>query len=298
MNAVPKIIKKTTRLKNLITSSKTEFLLESHNAICAKLVEEAGFSGIWASGLSMSAALGVRDNNELSWTQVLDQLEFMVDACNIPILVDGDSGYGNFNNVRRLVRKLEERGLAGLCIEDKLFPKTNSFITSKNQALTLKQEFVGKIKAAKDVQKDSDFCLVARTEAFITEHGLGEALERAIAYYEAGADAILVHSRISNASEIESFMKHWDVNCPIIIVPTTYHTTPTTQFEKLGISVVIFANHMIRASVKKMQEVALKIWDSKSIYGLENELVSLKELFRLQHDEELREAENKYLPAA
>lgn len=86
------------------------------------------FAGIWASGLSISAQMGLRDNNEASWTQVLEVLEYMSDAADLPILVDGDTGYGNFNNARRLVRKLEQRGIAGVCLEDKVFPKTNSLL--------------------------------------------------------------------------------------------------------------------------------------------------------------------------
>ena len=97
-------MKKTTQLKNLINSKKLEFIMEAHNGMSAKIVEEAGFKGIWASGLTISAALGVRDNNEASWTQVLEVLEFMSDNTSIPILLDGDTGYGNFNNMRRLVR--------------------------------------------------------------------------------------------------------------------------------------------------------------------------------------------------
>ena len=126
--------KKTKKLKKLLTSPKLEFLMEAHNGLSAKIVEEAGFKGIWASGLSMSASLGVRDNNEASWTQVLEIVEFMSDATTIPILIDGDTGYGNFNNMRRLVKKLEQRNIAGVCIEDKLFPKTNSFIAGERQA--------------------------------------------------------------------------------------------------------------------------------------------------------------------
>ena len=122
------MIKKTTQFKNLLHSGKVEFLMEAHDGISARIVEEAGFKGIWGSGLCISAAMGVRDNNEASWTQVLEVLEYMSDATNIPILVDADTGYGNFNNVRRLVRKLEQRNVAAMCIEDKLFPKTNSFI--------------------------------------------------------------------------------------------------------------------------------------------------------------------------
>src|SRR6478736_1415866 len=149
--------RKTTQFRELLNSSRLEFLMEAHNGLSARIVEEAGFRGIWASGLSISAALGVRDNNEASWTQVLEVVEFMSDATKIPILLDGDTGYGNFNSVRRLVGKLEQRGVAGVCIEDKLFPKTNSFVRGTSQPLADKEEFAGKIRAAKEAQSDPDF---------------------------------------------------------------------------------------------------------------------------------------------
>src|SRR3954471_6294999 len=151
--------RKTTQFREMLRSPQLEFLMEAHNGLSARIVEEAGFRGIWASGLSISAALGVRDNNEASWTQVLEVVEFMSDATTIPILLDGDTGYGNFNNLRRLVRKLEQRGIAGVCIEDKLFPKTNSFIKGEAQPLALIDEFCGKIKAGKDSALDNDFCI-------------------------------------------------------------------------------------------------------------------------------------------
>jgi phosphoenolpyruvate phosphomutase len=109
-------MKKTTQLNHLLHSGQTEFILEAHNGLSAKIVEEAGFKGIWGSGLALSAQHAVRDNNELSWTQVVEVLEFMSDATTIPILLDGDTGYGDFNNMRRLVHKLEQRGIAGVCI--------------------------------------------------------------------------------------------------------------------------------------------------------------------------------------
>src|SRR5512136_1908089 len=121
-------MKKTTQFKQLLNSSQLEFLVEAHNGLSAKIVEEAGFKGIWGSGLTISASAGVRDSNELSWTQVLDVVEYMSDATAIAIMLDADTGYGNFNNVRRLVRKLEQIGVAAACIEDKIFPKSNSFI--------------------------------------------------------------------------------------------------------------------------------------------------------------------------
>ena len=198
---------KSTILRNLINSPKLEFLMEAHDGMSAKIVEEAGFKGIWASGLTISAVLGVRDNNEASWTQIVDVLEFMNDATRLPILLDGDTGYGNFNNARRLVKKLEQRNIAGVCIEDKLFPKTNSFINSEKQPLADIQEFCGKIKAMKDIQEDEDFIVVARVEAFIAGWGLEEALIRAEEYRNAGADAILVHSKKSKNSKYVRVVK-------------------------------------------------------------------------------------------
>src|ERR1700760_4016860 len=153
---------RSAKLRQMLQSAELEFLMEAHNGLSARIVREAGFKGIWGSGLSISAQFGVRDNNEASWTQVVDMLEFMADASDLPILLDGDTGYGNFNNVRRLVRKLEQRGIAGVCIEDKQFPKTNSFIGGEKQALAEVDEFCGKLRAAKDTQVDPNFVVVAR----------------------------------------------------------------------------------------------------------------------------------------
>ena len=225
-----------------LESPELSFLMEAHNGLSAKIVENAGFKGIWASGLSMSAALGVRDSNEASWTQVLEVLEFMADATSIPIMVDGDTGYGNFNNVRRLVKKLCQRNVAAVCIEDKLFPKTNSFI-GEGQPLADVEEFCGKIKAGKDSQTDDDFCLIARVEALISGWGLDEALKRAEAYHEAGADGILIHSKHAVADEILAFRKEWGDRLPVVIVPTKYYRTPTQDYRDAGISMVIWANH-------------------------------------------------------
>src|SRR5438477_1005011 len=138
-------ISKTQQFKWLLQSKRLEFLMEAHNGLSARIVEETGFRGIWASGLSISAALGVRDNNEASWTQVLEVLEFMSDATRIPILVDGDTGYGNFNNMRRLVHKLEQRASAGVRVEDKVFPKTNSFLNGTLAPLADLEESGGRI---------------------------------------------------------------------------------------------------------------------------------------------------------
>ena len=291
-------MRKTTRLRQLVTRADTAFLMEAHNGLSARVVEEAGFEGVWASGLTVSASFGVRDNNELSWTQVTDHVAFMADATAIPVLLDGDTGYGNFNNMRRLVRKLEQVGVAGVTIEDKHFPKTNSFLRSDRQPLADVEEFCGKIKAGKDSQTDPDFVLVARVEALIAGWGLAEAIRRAEAYHAAGADAILIHSRQSSPAEIFAFLAEWGGRAPVVLVPTKYWRTPTEDFRARGVGVVIWANHLLRASITAMQATARRIAEEASLVNVEPQVAPLQEVFRLQGDDELEEAERRYLPAA
>ena len=287
-------MRKTTQLKNMLRSGQTEFILEAHNGLSARIVEEAGFKGIWGSGLALSAQHAVRDNNELSWTQVVDQLEFMTDVTSIPILLDGDTGYGDFNNMRRLVRKLGQIGVAGVCIEDKLFPKTNSFIQGEAQPLEDIETFCGKIQAGKDSQADDDFSIVARVEAFIAGWGLAEALKRAEAYYAAGADAILIHSKHSQPDEVLEFAAEWANRCPLVLVPTKYYATPTEVFEQAGISLVIWANHMIRTCISAMQATAANIHNTRSLVESEGRIATVSEIFRLQGADELLAAEKLY----
>jgi len=289
---------KTTQLRTLLRSPQTEFILEAHNGLSARIVEEAGFKGIWGSGLALSAQHAVRDNNELSWTQVVGILEFMSDATSIPILLDGDTGYGDFNNMRRLVHKLEQRGIAGVCIEDKLFPKTNSFIQGERQELEDIETFCGKIKAGKDAQQDEDFCIVARVEALIAGWGLDEALRRGEAYRRAGADAILIHSKQSRPDEVLAFAREWGARCPLVIVPTKYYSTPTEVFREYGISLVIWANHMLRSAIAAMQATANNIFETQSLVDIEGRVASVSEIFRLQGADELLEAEKIYARGA
>jgi phosphoenolpyruvate phosphomutase len=290
-------MRRTTRLRQLVTRPEIAFLMEAHDGLSARIVQEAGFEGIWASGLTVSASFGVRDNNELSWSQVVDHVAFMVEAAEVPVLLDGDTGYGNFNNMRRLVRKLEQVGVAGVVIEDKLFPKTNSFLRSELQPLADMEEFCGKIKAGKDSQQDTDFVLVARVEALIAGWGLGEALKRAEAYQAAGADAILIHSRQSNPAEIFAFLAEWNQRSPVVLVPTKYWRTPTEDFRARHVSLVIWANHLLRSAVGAMQETARRLRADESLLSVEPQVAPLHEVFRLQGDAELEEAERRYLPA-
>jgi phosphoenolpyruvate phosphomutase len=288
-------VSKCKQLRQLLESNQLEFILEAHNGISASIVERAGFKGIWGSGLALSAQFGVRDSNEASWTQVVDMLEFMSDATSIPILLDGDTGYGNFNNMRRLVKKLEQRDIAGVCIEDKQFPKTNSFIDGNKQPLAEIDEFCGKIKAGKDSQSDDDFSIIARIEALIAGWGMHEALKRAEAYHEAGADGILIHSKLSRPDEILAFAKEWAGRSPLVIVPTKYYSTPTEAFRKAGIDLVIWANHMIRTSVAAMETTSKTIFESESLADVEDKIAGVDHIFELQGADELSRAQKRYL---
>lgn len=287
---------KARKLREILYSKDLRFLMEVHNGLSAKIAEEAGFEGLWGSGLSISASMGVRDNNEMSWTQILEILEFISDITSIPLLFDGDTGYGNFNNMRRLVYKLEQLGVAGVCIEDKLFPKTNSFIDGDRQPLADIEEFVGKIKAGKDAQQYPDFSIVTRIEAFVAGWGLGEALKRANAYHNAGADAILIHSASSRADEVLAFKREWGDRCPVVIVPTRYYSTPTEVFRQAGFSVVIWANHLLRSCVAAMEQTARQLKMEETLVNVEDRIAPLAEVFRLQGADELKEAEKRYLP--
>lgn len=287
---------RTRTFSELLLAPELTFAMEAHNGLSAKIVEEAGFPLIWASGLAIAAALGLRDRNEASWTQVLEVLEFMADGTSIPILVDGDTGHGDFNNFRRLVTKLCQRDIAAVCIEDKLFPKTNSFLDG-DQTLADVTEFCGKIKAGKDSQPDPDFRIIARTEAFIAGRSRAEALDRAAAYVEAGADGILVHSRQPTADQVLGFAAEWHGLAPLLIVPTKYGATPVALFRKAGISIVIWANHTLRASISAMRDVARQIYVEESLIGVEGRIAGLDEVFRIVGNDEVAEAERRYLPA-
>lgn len=282
-------------LRQLIQKDKLSFLMEAHDSLSAAIAEQAGFKGLWASGLSISSILGFRDANEASWTQLVDVVERMADSVSIPILVDADSGFGNFNNARLAAQKLHQRGAAGMCLEDKGFPKMNSFVGNRHPLAEI-DEFCGRLRAIKDSVSDSDFVLVARIEALIAGYNLDEALKRAHAYADAGADAILIHSRKSDAKEIMDFATGWHNRLPVVIVPTKYYRTPIEEFRAANIATVIWANHNMRAAVKAMRSVCERIKKYESIEAVEGEIASLDEIFSLLNYDELEMAEGIYLP--
>lgn len=284
---------KAKELRELLNSKKLIRVMGAHNGLSAKLAEQAGFDAIWASGLEISAAHSVPDANILTMTENLQAAISMNEATSIPIICDCDSGYGNVNNVIRMVKEYERNGMAGICIEDKQFPKLNSFIDGP-QKLTPIDEFAGKIRAAKDTQSDPDFVVIARVEALIAGQGLQEALNRAYAYEEAGADAILIHSKQKQPDEIVSFVELYKGTAPIVIVPTTYPTLDVEQIRDFGIQMVIYANHGLRSSIKAMKETFDRILREGNTAGVELDISTMQEVFELQGMFEMRQREDRY----
>jgi phosphoenolpyruvate phosphomutase len=270
------------KLRDQLTSGEPCQLMGAHDGLSARIAVAEGFDALWASGLCMSTALGVRDSDEASWTQLLTIVETMVDVVNAPILVDGDTGYGNFNTARRFSTRAERIGAAGISLEDKIFPKMNSFF-GDDHALAPEPEFCGKIKAVKDAQTDPDFVLVARTEAMIAGLGVEVALQRAEAYVAAGADAVFIHSRQPTAEQIESFMSAWGDRAPVVIAPTTYHSVTVDDFKRMGIAGIIWANQSMRAAFAAMRETCREVKATGGVFAVESSIASLKEIFSLLH---------------
>ncbi|MEH2711440.1 MULTISPECIES: phosphoenolpyruvate mutase [Bradyrhizobium] len=274
-------------------SSEISFLMEAHDGLSAAIAGRAGFKGLWASGLSIASSLGYRDASETSWSQLAGVVERIVDSGQLPVLVDGDGGFGNFNNARLLARKLRQCGAAGVALEDSCFPKTNSLLGDRHPLADV-DEFSGRLRAVKDTVAD-DLILVARIESLIAGHEIDEAISRAHAYAEAGSDAILIHSRRTAADEIFAFTKAWQNKLPVVIVPTKYYRTPVSAYRSAGISTVIWANHSMRAATAAMRQVCSRIVAEESTAGIEPAIATLDEIFELFRYDELADAEARYL---
>jgi phosphoenolpyruvate phosphomutase len=290
------MISKSKKLRKLFEKNNLIRLVGAHNGLTAKLIERAGFEGVWASSLEVSASHAVPDANILSMTDYLNAAIDMNDSVSIPVVVDVDQGYGNSNNVIHMIRKFEAADIAGVIMEDKLFPKQNSLLEDGKQELASIAEFVGKIMAAKNAQKNKDFMVIARVEALIAGWGQEEAKKRAKAYVEAGADGIMIHSKKNTPDEIIEFVKKWDKNIPIVIVPTNYHSFTEDKIKDYPkIKMVIYANHVIRSVVTSVKKTLEDIKNTQGCHTVNEKLISVKELFELQGTTEMKEFEKKFL---
>ncbi|WP_272699780.1 phosphonopyruvate hydrolase [Desulfovibrio sp. Fe33] len=284
------------RIKSIIEQNGIFHAMAAHNPLSAKLAEEAGFNGIWASGFELSAAYGIPDASLLSLTQHLDNTRAMASQVSIPIIADIDTGYGNAINVMHVVSAYEQAGAAAVVMEDKKFPKDTSLLKGGRQELVPIQEFQGKVEAAVAARRSPDFVIIARTEALIAGKGIEEALARADAYVEAGADMILVHSKSKSPDEILGFLDKWSGRVPVVLIPTSYPELTEEKMKRTGkVGVVIYGNHAIRASVKAMQDVFAEIRRDGGIQNADSHVVPVTEIFRLQDVAAMKENEKRYI---
>ena len=270
------------QLRSKISESSILKIGGAFDAMSAKLVEINDFDAVWAGSFAISATHAVPDASIMTMTEFLQIAKNMVDSCNIPIIADCDTGFGGPSNVSHLVKQYEQAGVAGISIEDKVFPKQNSLLKNGKQELLSEKDFVAKIIAAKDSKINSDFMIIARTEALIAGLGIDEALKRAIAYQNAGADAILIHSKSNTPDEIFEFCDSWDGKIPLVVVPTTYGSVTIDELIDHKIKMVIYANQTLRIAHKSMSSLLKKLKNAKRLDEVNSEISSMDDIFELQ----------------
>lgn len=279
------------KLRNLIESKSIVKVGGAYDALSAKLVETSGFDAIWAGSFAISATHALPDASILTMTDFLKTTESMVDACNIPVIADCDTGFGGPANVSHAVKKYEKAGIAGISIEDKIFPKQNSLLKNSKQELLSEKDFVAKIIASRDSKKDKDFMIIARTEALIAEKGMDEAVKRARAYENAGADAILIHSKKNTPEEVFEFSDKWNGEIPVVVVPTSYPTLKINDLVTHKIKMVIYANQSLRAAHKTISKILMELINNDSIEQIKTEMSSMEDIFKLQEMYKINEQE-------
>jgi phosphoenolpyruvate phosphomutase len=271
-------------------------LAGAHNGLSGLLVERAGFDGIWASGFEISASFGVPDASILTMTDYLTVTRAIRAVTRLPVIADCDNGFGNASNVMHAVRQYEAAGVAGICIEDNAFPKRCSLYPGGRRLLESVDEFAGKIRAAKAARCDSDFCIIARTEALVAELGVAEALERAHAYADSGADICLIHSRSSGPEEVMSFAREWKRDTPLACVPTAYAHTSAEQLHAGGCQVVVLAGWAVRASAHAMRQALGDLRGRGIAAGIQSQVATLQDIQELIGVERFDAAEREFLP--
>lgn len=267
----------------------------AHDALTARLVESYGFDAVWVSGFGVSTmTYALPDLNLVTMTEALAAAVRMDAATTLPVVADCDNGFGGYSNVVRTVREYERAGIAGICIEDNLFPKRNSLLDSSvARELLPAGEQASRIAAGKAAQQDDMFTLIARVEALIAGHGVTEACRRADAYVEAGADAILIHSRDKSLDEINTFLRSWGGtgSVPLVAVPTLFPSFTADELSSMGFRMVIFANQVMRAAISGAEQTLRTLAAHRRADAVDSDIAALDHVFDLVGTRETIEAE-------
>lgn len=269
-------------LRQLIAERVPIRAIGVHDGLSAIMAERAGFEALWAGGLGISTAHGVPDAGILTMTEFLADAVRMRRSAQIPVIADVDAGFGDVNIVRRMAKLYESSGIDAVCIEDKQYPKRNSF--RDGNVLEDPTVFARKVEAAKASQTGTEFMVIARLESLIVGAGMDDAITRAGLYAKAGADALLIHSRQKTPHEIAEFCqaaRAAALDLPVFVVPTTYHTATVAELHGLGVAGMIYANQLIRGTVTAMSRVLDGLAQTGSTTQSEGEIAGVSELFDL-----------------
>ena len=278
------------RLRRLINSKPIVRILEAHNALSALIAENTevdrngalvSFDGVWSSSLTDATAKGKPDIEAIDITSRINSVSDIFEVTTKPMIFDADTG-GKTEHFEFTVRSLERAGVSAVVIEDKTGLKKNSLLGNDvSQTQDTIENFCDKISRGKKAQISHDFMIVARIESLILEAGMEDALVRAEAYIKAGADAIMIHSRHKDPAEIVDFMQQFrqkDEHPPVVVVPTSFNSVTIEEFVKMGVNVVITANHMLRSAYPAMLKVATSVLENGRSLEAEPDCMSIKEI--------------------
>ena len=286
--------KRMKTLRRLINAKPIVRILEAHNGLTGLIVEKTSiekdgkkleFDGIWESSLTDSTAKGKPDTELVDFSSRFSTIEEILEVTTKPMIVDGDTG-GRIGHFQFRVKTLERLGVSAIIIEDKMGDKRNSlFGTSVPQKQDSIEHFSQKIQEGKKSQVTTDFMIIARIESLILQNGMDDALIRAEAYISAGADGIMIHSKEKDGKEITEFCKEFQSfkrKVPLVVVPSTYAHMTESELQELGVNIIIYANHLLRAAYPAMTQTAISILEnSRAKEASENHCMSIKEIITL-----------------
>ena len=282
-----------SKLRRLLNAKPILRFIEAHNGLTGLIVENTSinkngikqeFDGNWASSLTESTVKGKPDIEAVDVTSRINSLQDILEITTKPIIYDADTG-GKIEHLKFTIRTLERLGVSAAIIEDKTGLKKNSlFGNDVEQSQDTIENFSEKIKAAKNAQITQDFMVIARFESLILEAGMQDAIKRARAYIQAGADGIMIHSRDRSPKEIIDFCtlyRSFDTKVPLVVVPSTFNIITESELQDLGVSIVIYANHLLRAAYPAMLETAKSILENGRSYEIDSKLLPISEVLKL-----------------
>ena len=284
-------------VKGLLTGTDASVIMGVHNALGAKIAEEAGADGLWISSFEVHAAHRLPDADILGTQDYAYVIAQIADRVQVPILVDGNAGGGNAINTIRLVREFQKAGATGMCIEDLTFPKRCTFYDDMQDGLELASTFCGKLEAAIEKRTDPDFAVIARAEALNKGLGLDVALERCKEYAGVGVDGILIHHKGEDPETVLEFADAWykTETTPLVCVPTTYNTVTYDALNDAGFKLIIFANYGVRSIVRALRETFGAVMAHRRLADANGDVASMHEIFELIYLDELKENEARYV---